>query len=208
MPGCPSNFARLSDRFWDWNFPISLSNFVQCDVCRSDAYKNWTDSLAKSARQQKSVILAVSCKQPLKGEVSRYHRPVWLVWNQLYKADNFCFYFQNRLIQTGQTGRQWYSDTSPFSIPCLWEPKDIHINRAKIQSSKPTFLGHYLNIQNSLPVCKILNYMPFLNTDCKVAHNVTGHFSYFIEDATEKVHKFEALYNIIKWNKLPKLGNF
>jgi hypothetical protein len=30
--------------------------------------------------------------------------------------DNFCFYLQNRLIQTSQTG-QWYSDTSPFSIP-------------------------------------------------------------------------------------------
>jgi hypothetical protein len=32
-------------------------------------------------------------------------------------SDNFCFYLQNRLIQTGQTGGQWYSDTSPFSIP-------------------------------------------------------------------------------------------
>jgi hypothetical protein len=31
---------------------------------------------------------------------------------------NFCFYLQNRLIQTSQTGGQWYSDTSPFSIPC------------------------------------------------------------------------------------------
>jgi hypothetical protein len=30
--------------------------------------------------------------------------------------DNFCFYLQNRLIQTSQTGGQWYSDTSPFSI--------------------------------------------------------------------------------------------
>ncbi len=29
----------------------------------------------------------------------------------------FCFYFRNRLIQTIQTGGQWYSDTSPFSIP-------------------------------------------------------------------------------------------
>jgi hypothetical protein len=29
----------------------------------------------------------------------------------------FCFYLQNRLIQTNQTGGQWYSDTSPFSIP-------------------------------------------------------------------------------------------
>ncbi len=28
-----------------------------------------------------------------------------------------CFYLQNRLIQTSQTGGQLYSDTSPFSIP-------------------------------------------------------------------------------------------
>ncbi len=33
-------------------------------------------------------------------------------------TDNFCFYLQNRLIQTSQTGGQQYSDTSPFSIPC------------------------------------------------------------------------------------------
>jgi hypothetical protein len=32
--------------------------------------------------------------------------------------DNFCFYLQNRLIQTSQTRGQWYSDTSLFSIPC------------------------------------------------------------------------------------------
>jgi hypothetical protein len=34
--------------------------------------------------------------------------------------NNFCFYLQNRLIQTSQTGDQWYSDTSPFSIPWLY----------------------------------------------------------------------------------------
>ncbi len=34
-------------------------------------------------------------------------------------ADNFCFYLQNKLIQTSQTGGQQYSDTSPFSIPWL-----------------------------------------------------------------------------------------
>ncbi len=33
-------------------------------------------------------------------------------------TNNFCFYLQNRLIQTSKTGGQWYSDTSPFSI--LW----------------------------------------------------------------------------------------
>jgi hypothetical protein len=34
-------------------------------------------------------------------------------------TDIFCFYLQKRLIQTSQTGGQWYSDTSPFSIPWL-----------------------------------------------------------------------------------------
>jgi hypothetical protein len=34
-------------------------------------------------------------------------------------TDNFCFYLQNRLIQTSQTGGQWYNDASPISIPCL-----------------------------------------------------------------------------------------
>ncbi len=33
-------------------------------------------------------------------------------------TDNFRFYLANRLIQTSQTGGQWYNDTSPFSI--LW----------------------------------------------------------------------------------------
>jgi hypothetical protein len=32
-------------------------------------------------------------------------------------TDSFCSYLQNTPIQTSQTGGQWYSDTSPFSIP-------------------------------------------------------------------------------------------
>jgi hypothetical protein len=32
-------------------------------------------------------------------------------------TENFCVYLQNRPIQTSQTGGQWYSDISPFSIP-------------------------------------------------------------------------------------------
>jgi hypothetical protein len=35
-------------------------------------------------------------------------------------TDNFCFYLQNRLIQTSQTGGQWYNATTPFSIPWLY----------------------------------------------------------------------------------------
>ncbi len=34
-------------------------------------------------------------------------------------TDNFCFDLQNRLIETGQTGGQLYSDISPFSVPWL-----------------------------------------------------------------------------------------
>ncbi len=34
-------------------------------------------------------------------------------------TDNFCVYLQNRPVQTSQTGGQWYSDTSHFSIPWL-----------------------------------------------------------------------------------------
>jgi len=34
-------------------------------------------------------------------------------------TDNFCFYLQNRLIQTSQTGGQRYVDTSPLVFPAL-----------------------------------------------------------------------------------------
>ncbi len=54
----------------------------------------------------------------LKGE---YHCTIDLLFDWLgincMTTDNFCFYLQNRLIQTSQTGGQQYSDTSPFSIP-------------------------------------------------------------------------------------------
>jgi hypothetical protein len=50
------------------------------------------------------------------GEVLLYRwPPVWLVWNRcMTTTDNFCFYLQNRLIQTSQR----YSDTSsPLVFP-------------------------------------------------------------------------------------------
>ncbi len=51
----------------------------------------------------------------IKGEVSLFD---WIEISCM-TTDNFSFYLQNRLIQTSQTGGQLYSDTSPFSIPCL-----------------------------------------------------------------------------------------
>jgi hypothetical protein len=52
----------------------------------------------------------------------KYHCTIDLLFDRFgiscMITDKFCSYLQNRLIQTSQTGGQWYSDTSPFSIPC------------------------------------------------------------------------------------------
>jgi hypothetical protein len=51
----------------------------------------------------------------------QYHCTIGLLFDWLgiscTTTDYFCFHLQNRLIPTGQTGGQQYSDTSPFSIP-------------------------------------------------------------------------------------------
>jgi hypothetical protein len=54
-------------------------------------------------------------------------------------TDNFCFYLQNRLIQTNQTGGQQYSDTSSFSIPWL----KVHLNTEVIE-----LVGDLISIEN------------------------------------------------------------
>jgi hypothetical protein len=55
------------------------------------------------------------------GGRGKYHCTVDLLFDwfgfSCMTTDKFCFYLQNKLIQTGQTGGQQYSDTSPFSIP-------------------------------------------------------------------------------------------
>ncbi len=69
------------------------------------------------------------------------------VWQQTI----FCFYLQNRLIQTSQTGGQWYSDPSPFSIPCL---KYVHDRWLKSKSHYCTCLGHigWHNTDRIIPI--------------------------------------------------------
>jgi hypothetical protein len=55
------------------------------------------------------------------------------------RNDNLCFYLQNRLDQTSQTGGQWYGDTSPFSIP--W----FKLCQKKINRAQTLYLiGHVL----------------------------------------------------------------
>ncbi len=52
-------------------------------------------------------------------------------------TDNFCFYLQNRPIQTSQTGGQWYSDTFTFSIP--WPRSTRQKGRAAMQKRPQLF---------------------------------------------------------------------
>ncbi len=52
----------------------------------------------------------------------KYHCTVDLLFDwfgiSCMTTDNFNFYLQNILMQTSQTGGQWYNDTSPYTIPC------------------------------------------------------------------------------------------
>ncbi len=85
-------------------------------VANTEAYFDKTTNTAV-----KSVIVLFAVLQGiLKG---KYHCTVDLLFDwfgiSCMTTNNFCFYLQNRLIQTSQTGGQWYSDTSPFSV-LLW----------------------------------------------------------------------------------------
>ncbi len=64
----------------------------------------------------------VSCKSTYREYLrGKYHCTIDLLFDwfgiSCMTTDNFCL--QNRQIQTSQTGGPWYSDTSPFSIPCI-----------------------------------------------------------------------------------------
>jgi hypothetical protein len=68
----------------------------------------------------------LSALSPSPGNTKGHHCTIDLLFDWFGSScmitDNFSFYLQSRLIQTGQTGGQWYIDTSPFSIPCLVLP--------------------------------------------------------------------------------------
>jgi hypothetical protein len=52
----------------------------------------------------------------------------------------FCFYLQNRLIQTIETGGQWYSGTSPFCIP--WPRQYLCLRFRRHESQVPHAVHH------------------------------------------------------------------
>ncbi len=61
-----------------------------------------------------------SCREYWRGKY-RYTVDLLFDWFGIscMTTDNLCFYLQNRIIQTSQTGGQQYSNTSPFNIPCF-----------------------------------------------------------------------------------------
>jgi hypothetical protein len=54
-------------------------------------------------------------------------------------SNNFCFYLQNRLIQTNQTGGQQYSDISRFSIP-WFQPSLTSVAECSTVAKKKVYL--------------------------------------------------------------------
>ena len=60
-------------------------------------------------------------------------------------TDNFCFYLQNRLIQTRQTGGQQYSDTCPCSI--AWPNYDFAELIIRLRFFKP---NHNILVEHPL----------------------------------------------------------
>ncbi len=79
-------------------------------------------------------------------------------------ADNFCFYLQNRLIQTSQTGGQWYSDTSPFSIPWL-DHLEIRLQWLSWKKNCSTYWGaEYLKLYWHCLSFFLQKCLPFLST--------------------------------------------
>ncbi len=93
----------------------------------------------------------------IKGGVSLYHWPlVWLVWNQLYDNWLFCFYLQNRLIQTSKTGGQQYSDTSPFSIHWLYICSTA-------QGSQGKYSHSHCHINEGIFESDIVNVKPYFH---------------------------------------------
>ncbi len=60
-------------------------------------------------------------------------------------TDNVCVYLHNRLIQTSQTAGQWYSDTSPFSIPWLRRDGRMCVSQIVFDGKALTSLKEELN---------------------------------------------------------------
>jgi len=99
----------------------------------------------------------------------KYHCTFDLLFDCM-TIDNFCFYLQKRLIQTSQTGGQWYSDISifpPLVFPGLFKgPITIKSNVTKdLSKIKWLYYGQYfvtylnITIITAHTKCKVYTFV-------------------------------------------------
>jgi hypothetical protein len=99
---------------------VSVCPFQPSLMFASNTFVNYGlkkfDNIGNSVKLKNKLITTAG-----NTEGGKYHCTIDLLFDwfgiSCMTTDNFCFYLQNRLIQTSQTGGQLYSDTSPFSIP-------------------------------------------------------------------------------------------
>jgi hypothetical protein len=82
-------------------------------------------------------------------------------------TDNFCFYLQNTLLQTSQTGGQRSSDTSPFSIP--WPVLSCSFRCDQIGNNQCYEFGHtVVLLKSDLDVQQTYHTVVLLKSDLDV----------------------------------------
>jgi len=90
----------------------SLSSKFRAKFCKTFCRRNLQISSCICPWQALQIILI---REYYRG---KYHCTIDLLFDwfgiSCITTDNFYFYLQYRLIQTSQTGGQWYSDTSPL----------------------------------------------------------------------------------------------
>ncbi len=73
---------------------------------------------------------------------------------------NFCFYLQNRLIQTSQTGGQWYSETSPLVFPGESSSLKVSFTRSSILYQIKMTSQKFNSLMQNLPCKWVFNLTP------------------------------------------------
>ncbi len=108
LPCIAATVCHSADSVCLWFLPDALVTFAMVPFSVSVYRKKWL--LMFIAGNTKGRIITV----PLASCLTGFELTVW-------QLTIFCFYLQNRLIQTSQTGGQPYSDTSPFLVfPVHW----------------------------------------------------------------------------------------
>ncbi len=74
----------------------------------------------------------------------------------------FCFYLQNRRIQTSQTGGQWYRDTSPLVFPGTSNKTFLFVTQTLLAFYKPSYLNEEVNRTKPSPSVSVPCFTRYL----------------------------------------------